>query len=50
MKKVAFILVCVLGVAGFTSCKSSAPCGLSANTDQIQYDGITEVLVSEATE
>jgi len=47
MKKIVFILVCVLGVVAFSSCKSTAPCGLSENTKQIQYDNTTEILVSE---
>ena len=48
MKKIAFILVCVLGTVTFSSCKSTAPCGLSSdNTKYIELDNAADVLVSE---
>ena len=46
MKKIVYTLVCVLGIVSLSSCRSTAPCGLSENTKQIQYD-TTEILVSE---
>ena len=49
MKRVVFIAICVVGLLGFTSCRSTAPCGLSQQTKQNQLDyQQTEVLVSEA--
>lgn len=49
MKKVVFIVICLVGVLGFTSCGSTAPCGLSQKTKQTQQQHQPEVLVAEAT-
>ena len=48
MKRVVFIAICVVGLLGFTSCRSTAPCGLSEQTkqNQLNYEQ-SEILVSE---
>ncbi|WP_299104064.1 hypothetical protein [uncultured Tenacibaculum sp.] len=50
MKKVVFIAICVVSLVGFSSCGSTAPCGLAKNqqTKQKQHQQ-QEVLVAEAT-
>jgi len=51
MKRVVFIAICIVGLLGFTSCGSTAPCGLSQKTKQNQPDYIqSEILVAEVTE
>ena len=51
MKRIVLAIVCVLGVTAITSCRSTAPCGLSSeNTKQIQYDQHTEAVVAEVVE
>ena len=50
MKRVVFIAVCVIGFLGFTSCRSTAPCGLSPQTKQNQLDYYhkVEIIIAEA--
>jgi len=49
MKRVVFIAICIVGVLGFTSCRSTAPCGLSQQTKQNKVDyHQAEILVTEA--
>ena len=37
MKKIVFIVICVLGIVSFASCRStSSSCGLADNTISIQ--------------
>ena len=38
MKRVVIIAICLTGVLSFTSCGSTAPCGLSEQTKQNQTD------------
>ena len=49
MKKVLFIAVCIVSVCAFTSCGSTAPCGLSqkANQNQVDYHQ-ADIIVAEA--
>ncbi|MDY0779289.1 hypothetical protein [Tenacibaculum sp. IB213877] len=49
MKRVVFIVICIVGSLGFTSCGSTSPCGLSQNTKQTQQNHQPEVLVADAT-
>lgn len=50
MKKVVFIAICVVSLVGFSSCGSTAPCGLAKvnQTKQIQHQ--PEIVVADATE
>ena len=49
MKRVVIVAVCIVGFLGFTSCGSTAPCGLSQQTKQnkVKYQE-SEVIVLEA--
>ncbi|CAA0198477.1 conserved hypothetical protein [Tenacibaculum maritimum] len=41
MKNIVFIVICVVSMIGFSSCGSTSPCGLAANTPntkQIKQD------------
>ncbi len=50
MKKVAFIVVCIIGLVGFSSCKStSKSCGLAKNTKQTKQVNQQVFTVSKAT-
>ncbi|WP_408037482.1 hypothetical protein [Tenacibaculum amylolyticum] len=51
MKRVVFIAICTVGFLGLTSCGSTAPCGLSQNTNtkQTQQNYQQEVVVADAT-
>lgn len=49
MKRVVFIAICVVSLVGFTSCGSTAPCGLSKNTKQTQQQHQPEIVVADAT-
>jgi len=49
MKKLVIIIICAVGFLGFTSCRSTAPCGLSSDAKEIQADYLkAEILVAEA--
>lgn len=49
MKKALFIAVCIISVCAFTSCGSTAPCGLSQKTKQNQVDyQQAEIIVAES--
>lgn len=50
MKKVVFIVICIVGLLGFSSCGSTAPCGLAKKqTKQTQQNHQQEVVVADAT-
>ena len=51
MKKVVFIAICAVSLIGFSSCGSTAPCGLAKTetTKQKQHQPEAEVIVAEAT-
>ena len=49
MKRVVFIAICVVGLLSFSSCGSTAPCGLSKTSNQNQLDmEKAPILVSDA--
>ena len=48
MKRVIFIAICIVSVLGFTSCGSTAPCGLSQKVKQTEADySQAEIIVAE---
>lgn len=49
MKKIVFFAICVVGILGFTSCGSTAPCGLSEQSKEIQDIHQPVILVADAT-
>ena len=48
MKKILFIAVCFISVTTFTSGGSTAPCGLSENTKEIQFETSPDLILAEA--
>ncbi len=50
MKRIILVLVCVVGMAAISSCRSTAPCGLSQNVKQIQQENSTDIIVAEVAE
>lgn len=38
MRKVVFIVICIVGLFGFTSCGSTAPCGLTQKAKRNQQN------------
>jgi len=50
MKKIVFIAICVVGLVGFSSCGSTAPCGLSKIDKTKQSKHQSEIIVADATE
>lgn len=47
MKKVVFIVICIVGIVCFSSCRStSKPCGLAENTPINQPTAIQQINVS----
>ncbi|CAM1363828.1 hypothetical protein [Tenacibaculum soleae] len=49
MKKVVFIAICVVSLIGFSSCGSTAPCGLSKTDQTKQNQHQSEIVVADAT-
>ena len=49
MKKVVFIAICVVSLVGFSSCGSTAPCGLSKIDKTKQNKHQSEIVVADAT-
>ena len=47
MKKVVFFAICVVGLLSFTSCGSTAPCGLSQKSNQVDFHK-AEVIIAYA--
>ena len=48
MKRVVFIAICIVGLLGFTSCGSTAPCGLAQKTKENKVEYLqAEVIVAE---
>ncbi|WP_157821981.1 hypothetical protein [Tenacibaculum sp. Bg11-29] len=50
MKKIVFIAICVVSLVGFSSCGSTAPCGLSKVDKTKQNKHQPEIIVADATE
>jgi hypothetical protein len=50
MKKIVFIAICVVSLVGFSSCGSTAPCGLSKVDKTKQNKHQSEIIVADATE
>lgn len=49
MKKVLFIAVCIVSAFTFTSCGSTAPCGLSQNTKEIKIQKTDNQLIKNTS-
>ncbi len=50
MKKVVFIVICIVSLIGFSSCGSTSPCGLAKNNQTKQNQHQSEIIVADATE
>ncbi len=51
MKKIIFIIICCIGMVGFSSCRSSKPCGLASKTKQTkqQVNYQQDIVIADAT-
>lgn len=50
MKKIIFIVVCLVSLVGFSSCGSTSPCGLAKSDKTQQNQQQQEIVVADATE